>query len=88
MQLIDKGEYRHDEACLLIKAQDDHSRYTLHIDRKVFEQQFGATATGRFHEYMGLVFDNRQIFEQIAARKLAAGEFSKPRQIDISNADF
>ncbi|CAN0588880.1 unnamed protein product [Laminaria digitata] len=50
MKFLDKGDYKFDQKSLEVSAEHDSTPYRVHISVDVFQEQFGATGSGAFHE--------------------------------------
>lgn len=88
MKFLTDGEYSFREGALSLYAEHDLRRYTVMIDREVFEQRYNATASGDFHEYWGLLMDNRAELERLAAEKHFAIDATPGTPITIAPDDL
>lgn len=88
MNFMTNGNYSFAEGVLSFYAEQDARRYPVAIERAFFEERYGATPSGDFHEYWALVLDNRTELEAIVARKLETTGAAPGTPITISTTDI
>ncbi|MEX2616244.1 MAG: hypothetical protein WD767_09120 [Alphaproteobacteria bacterium] len=88
MKFLTDGEYSFSDEELSLYAKHDLRRYRVTIDREVFERRYNATASGDFHEYWGLLMDNKAELERLAAEKHAAIDATPGTPITIATDDL
>ncbi|SLN73841.1 DUF1488 family protein [Oceanibacterium hippocampi] len=88
MQFDIEGRYDFTEGQLQVRAKHDQDDYVVVIEREVFEESFGTTASGDFHEYWSALLQHRAALEAAAAGKLEAGESTGEETIVLTPADL
>ncbi len=74
MQFGDKGCFDQSTGDLFVNVTHGREGCLVRIDRTVFIHLFGATSSGRFHEYWTLLLDNLAYLEKIAEKKANQGD--------------
>ena len=88
MKFLTDGEYSFEEGALSLHAEHELRRYTVVIDREVFEKRYNATASGDFHEYWGLLMDNKAELERLAENKHDAIDARPGTSITLAPSDL
>jgi len=88
VKFLTDGEYSFREGTLSLFAEHALRRYKVSIDREVFEHRYNATSSGDFHEYWGLLLDNRTELERLAENTRAATDAGPGTPITLAPADL